>query len=97
MKQAIEPFYTTKRPNGSGLGVAMVHRFTRQSLGDLQIENAPGQGARFGTWLPAADRPDVLSDLAPVQPIYILAGRVLLVDDVRDLLLIVFACLAGRI
>lgn len=54
LPQVTEPFYTTKGPEGgSGLGLAMVDGFVRQSNGALRIASRPGAGARITLVLPA--------------------------------------------
>jgi signal transduction histidine kinase len=39
---------------GIGLGLALARRFTRMMRGDLEVESAPGEGARFRVTFPAA-------------------------------------------
>ena len=77
-----EPFFTTKEQGkGTGLGLASVYGIVKQSGGDVEVESAPGQGARFTVYLPeAAGRPESLLDADAVPP----EGRgetVLLVED----------------
>ncbi|GJE27032.1 ATP-binding protein [Methylobacterium organophilum] len=56
--RATEPFFTTKPPGmGSGLGLAMVDRFARQSGGLLGLTSRPGHGTLVEIWLPAAEVP----------------------------------------
>ena len=51
-----EPFFTTKRfGSGSGLGLAMVYSFARQSGGAVHVASTPGQGTRFVLWLPQTE------------------------------------------
>jgi len=52
MAKVCEPFFTTKGLNGTGLGLSMVHGFTKQSGGDLLIESEPGKGTCVQLWLP---------------------------------------------
>lgn len=49
-----EPFFTTKRPGqGTGLGMAMVYGFARQSDGTVDIMSEPGHGTSVTLWLPS--------------------------------------------
>lgn len=57
MKEAVrsrifEPFFTT-RPDGSGLGLAMVERFVRDAGGRVSVDSTPGRGTTFRLTLPA--------------------------------------------
>ncbi|WP_165982304.1 PAS domain-containing protein [Dankookia rubra] len=55
MARAAEPFFTTKpRGQGTGLGLAMVYGFARQSGGALRLLGAPGEGTTAEIWLPRA-------------------------------------------
>jgi two-component system sensor histidine kinase PilS (NtrC family) len=47
------PFYST-RSNGSGLGLATVHRIIDAHGGSVTVDSAPGAGARFVVRLPQA-------------------------------------------
>ncbi|WP_138467235.1 PAS-domain containing protein [Poseidonocella sp. HB161398] len=55
--RAFEPFFSTKTDGGgSGLGLAMVYGFVRQSEGAIQLDTSEGGGTRFDIFLPAALR-----------------------------------------
>jgi len=54
LAQIFEPFYSTK-PEGTGLGLALVHRIVRDHGGDIDVRSAPGLGTTFTISLPAHD------------------------------------------
>ncbi|MDG1281199.1 MAG: ATP-binding protein [Pseudorhodobacter sp.] len=71
---AMEPFFTARADGtGTGLGLAMVYGFIRQSGGDIHITSALGQGTTVRLTLPLHNG----ADHAPPCPL----GRVLLVED----------------
>jgi PAS domain S-box-containing protein len=84
--RAFDPFFTTKsRGHGTGLGLAMVYAFARQSGGDAKIISAPGTGTTVRLLLPASAN---LASAATEPPIADARGhgeRILLVDDEPDL------------
>lgn len=53
--RAFDPFFSTKeRGKGTGLGLAMVYGFARQSGGTAQIHSTPGKGTLVTLLLPVA-------------------------------------------
>jgi PAS domain S-box-containing protein len=82
--RAFEPFFTTKEVGkGTGLGLAQVYGFAKQSGGGVQIDSAPGQGSTVALYLPLTERPADAPDAAPLRDERPLEkGRtVLLVED----------------
>ncbi|MBL8349173.1 MAG: PAS-domain containing protein [Burkholderiaceae bacterium] len=56
LARVFEPFFSTKRPGlGTGLGMAMVYGFARQSGGAVRIASQPGKGTTVRLWLPACE------------------------------------------
>lgn len=88
-ERAFEPFFTTKPVGeGTGLGLAQVYGFARQSHGTVSIDSEIDQGTRITLLLPFANENVEVTQLehrisGPMEG----TARVLLVDDdaeVRD-------------
>ena len=85
-RRAFEPFFTTKaETGGTGLGLAMVYGFVRQSGGHVTLYSELGHGSSFGLYFPAIQPgQEAPSELAVEDhaPLRIGRGqRVLVVED----------------
>lgn len=92
LSRAFEPFFTTKeRGKGTGLGLAMIYGFAKQSGGSVRIYSEPDIGTTIDLFLPVAEelseeksRLPILDSLEIVKRSA--AEKVLIVDDEYDLL-----------
>ena len=68
LPRVFEPFFTTKEPGrGSGLGLAQVFGFAKQSGGGVEIKSRVGEGTLVKVFLPRADRLPSDRELADVD------------------------------
>jgi CheY-like chemotaxis protein len=88
VERAFEPFFTTKTHiKGTGLGLAMVYGFAKQSGGIVQIDSVLDHGTTVSFYLPIVA--DLLHPVTMDTPRAFnanLDGTVLVVDDEADLL-----------
>jgi C4-dicarboxylate-specific signal transduction histidine kinase len=69
VKQACDPFYTTKSPGeGTGLGLAVTYRILEQLNGRMNIDSSPGRGTVVTVSLP-------LTDVAELRPNHVYTAR----------------------
>ncbi len=83
--RVFEPFFTTKpQGHGTGLGLAQVYGFIKQSNGHVMIYSEPGQGTSVKLYLPRL-RGAVAEDTRPALPAPVDAGSrgetILVVED----------------
>ena len=80
-KRCLEPFFTTKGNDGTGLGLAMVHGIIRRHEARLDIQTSPGKGTTFSISFPLVHDSSIKKhetvDISPPPPL-----KVLLIDDV---------------
>ncbi len=55
-RRIFDPFFSTK-PTGAGLGLSVVHQIVHDHGGRVEVDSAPGKGARFLVVLPVTQAP----------------------------------------
>ena len=60
-----EPFYTTKRENGSGLGLTIVDSIVKQHKGFVEVDSDPRAGTNFRLFFPLAPESAAPVDTLP--------------------------------
>jgi len=87
LPRVFEPFFTTKAPGqGTGLGLAMVFGFVKQSGGQVTVYSEQGRGTVVRLYFPRAAGPAAASPALPEDTgVPGGAERLLLVEDDPDL------------
>ncbi|MGO9568692.1 MAG: PAS domain S-box protein [Desulfomonilaceae bacterium] len=105
LTKVFDPFWTTKGPNGTGMGLAVSYGIVTRHGGTISAESKEGHGSSFTVKLPVAKG---LSERStPVPNAFDLELRILAIDDMQLLLSmlkeglaehgqIVFTALSGR-
>ncbi|OGV69311.1 MAG: hypothetical protein A2283_13855 [Lentisphaerae bacterium RIFOXYA12_FULL_48_11] len=79
-QKCLEPFFTTKGDEGTGLGLSMVYGFVKRRNGSINIDSAPGKGTKVSLVLPSGENEHV-EQKAEMPVMVIPAMRVLVIDD----------------
>ncbi len=81
-ERVFEPFFTTKGVGkGTGLGLAMVYGFIKQSQGHVTVYSEVGYGTTIRMYLPVATSDSEVEETAPVQAAENAVGKILVVED----------------
>ncbi|WP_131116410.1 ATP-binding protein [Lichenihabitans psoromatis] len=81
LEQIFEPLYTTKEAGaGTGLGLAQVHGFAKQTGGEVRVESELGRGTTFTLFLPCAEAEPIAVPTERIQAAIHEQGRLLMVE-----------------
>lgn len=80
-KRLFEPFFSTKGPKGTGLGLAMVYGTVKRHDGNITVKSSPGEGSRFILSFPLGTETPREEPVPQDQVKKLPALRILLVDD----------------
>jgi CheY-like chemotaxis protein len=80
-QRCLEPFFTTKGDQGTGLGLAMVYGVVRRHGGDIEIESAPSKGTTVRLIFAAATSGVTTSAGAGLPETPSRRLRLLIIDD----------------
>ncbi len=98
-----DPYFTTKGQKGSGLGLSVAYTIVARHRGQIAVESEEGQGSTFTVRLPVPAEPDLRTPVTTVAPVATVprapkasrGGRILAVDDERDLAVMLARMLQG--
>jgi len=81
-RRALEPFFTTKGPKATGLGLSVAYGTVQRYGGTLTVESTEGQGTAVEISLPTASKATAVAKLSPLaQKVPALPLRILVIDD----------------
>jgi PAS domain S-box-containing protein len=90
LPKIFDPFFTTKEVGkGTGLGLSVLHGIVHSANGHVQVRSRPGAGTEFEVFLPVSPDPgrQPAPEAATTEAGFArVRGRVMLVDDERDIL-----------
>ncbi len=96
-EHVFEPFFTTKEAGkGTGLGLAMVYGFVKQSGGHVTIYSEPGEGTTVKLYLPRSTETEAVERKPVTDEVAVARGEtVLVVEDDPDLRTLAVTLLSG--
>jgi signal transduction histidine kinase/CheY-like chemotaxis protein len=80
-QRALNPFFTTKGPKSTGLGLSVTYGIVQRHNGKLEIDSTPGRGTTVHITLPPVAAAIPAPSRAVTAPASTAQLRVLLVDD----------------
>ncbi len=86
--QIFDPFFSTKRGMGTGLGLATIFGIMRQNSGLIKVYSEPGRGTTFKLFFPAIENQGVIRQEKTEEPDFLPRGTetILMVEDDQAIL-----------
>ncbi len=85
-KKVFDPFFTTRRPHGTGLGMSVAYSIIKRHYGKIKVESQVGKGTTFNLSIPV--RKDAVQKAAPSEPVREITTkklRILAIDDEQQI------------
>jgi CheY-like chemotaxis protein len=76
-----EPFFSTKGPQGTGLGLATIFGIVKQHGGNIRLYSEPNKGTTFKIYLPVAEETPVEAENSGITTDLACTETILLVED----------------
>ncbi len=81
-KKVFDPFFTTRRPEGTGLGMSIVYSILSRHNGKIEVRSEIGKGSTFTIQLPIVPRADGIREISETEQVSKSNGlHILVVDD----------------
>ncbi len=93
-KRCLEPFFTTKGEQGTGLGLSVVYGIVQRHGGSIEITSQKGHGTTFTVTFPATTA--VATAGPQIMDTVERAFRILVVDDQEVICELIAECLKGE-
>jgi len=81
MERIFEPYFTTKKEKGTGMGLSVVHGIVKSCGGNITVYSEPGIGTTFHVFLPICQEKEVGVDTDHTSALLPGNEWLLLVDD----------------
>ncbi len=92
-RKCLEPFFTTKKKYGTGMGLSMVYGIVQRHDGTLDIRSTPGKGTTIVVGLPFSTCVGQEKEPSQIQRKHVKPIRILFVDDDDANRIVVTKCL----
>ncbi len=81
-KKVFDPFFTTRRPKGTGLGMSEVYSILSRHNGKIEVNSEIGRGSTFTLQLPIVTEADGISEVPETEQVSENSGlHILVIDD----------------